>query len=306
MPGVRLQVHPVKHYGIPYQGSKDKIAIDILRQLPAGARFVDLFGGGFAMSHAALLLPGKYRCVLYNEREPLLCDLIKRAIAGEFNYERFAPEFITRERFEELKEKDGYVKYIWSFSNNGEDYLFGKAIEPLKRASHEYVVFGKPAPGVPLPVRGNIRQRRLALRRWGHAQAAEMIRKNPALLQKRRKIEDKFELQQLQQLERLQQLEQLERLEQLEIVCGDYRDYEYRDGDVVYCDPPYEGTVDYGAAFDSVGFYEWAYTRPYQVWFSSYDITDKRFRRVWAKRHRGLMAGSAGAVYNWESLYTNR
>ena len=34
-------------YGIPYMGSKDKIADDILSVLPRGKRFVDLFGGGF-------------------------------------------------------------------------------------------------------------------------------------------------------------------------------------------------------------------------------------------------------------------
>ena len=28
-------------YGIPYMGSKTKIAVDILRQLPKGNRFVD-------------------------------------------------------------------------------------------------------------------------------------------------------------------------------------------------------------------------------------------------------------------------
>ena len=49
-------------YGIPYMGSKDKIADDILSVLPGGKRFVDLFGGGFAMSHAALL-SGKYEQV---------------------------------------------------------------------------------------------------------------------------------------------------------------------------------------------------------------------------------------------------
>ena len=37
---------PVKRYGLPYMGSKSKIAEDILSFLPPGSRFVDLFGGG--------------------------------------------------------------------------------------------------------------------------------------------------------------------------------------------------------------------------------------------------------------------
>ena len=42
-------------YGIGYQGSKNGIAEQIIAHLPAGRRLVDLFGGGFAISHCALL-----------------------------------------------------------------------------------------------------------------------------------------------------------------------------------------------------------------------------------------------------------
>ena len=292
----------VKHFGLPYQGSKDRIALDLHRQLPSGERFVDLFGGGFAMSHSALLIKGKYKKVLQNELNPLLVDLVKRAISGEFNYESFNPEFITRDKFAELKDRDGYVKYIWSFGNNGRQYLFGKDVEPIKHAGHDYVVFGKPIPGMNLPVKGTILQRRMVLRQAGAKLAADMIRKNPSLKKDKRQIESKYELQQLQQLERLQRLE---RLQQLELICGDYKDYHYRDGDIVYCDPPYEKTTGYDKGFDTKGFYDWVASRPYQVWFSSYKISDKRFKMVWAKQLRGLAAG-AKDIYNFECLYTNR
>jgi site-specific DNA-adenine methylase len=33
-------------YGMPYMGSKSKIAKDIIRLLPSAEYFVDLFGGG--------------------------------------------------------------------------------------------------------------------------------------------------------------------------------------------------------------------------------------------------------------------
>lgn len=33
-------------FGIPYKGSKSKIAEEILVELPMGKRLVDLFGGG--------------------------------------------------------------------------------------------------------------------------------------------------------------------------------------------------------------------------------------------------------------------
>lgn len=98
-------------YGIPYMGSKSKIAESIIQQLPPGERFVDLFGGGFAMSHCAML-SGKYNSVFYNDSEPLLVDLINRAIDGYYNYNKFIPEFIDRQTFHDKKSKDGYIKYI--------------------------------------------------------------------------------------------------------------------------------------------------------------------------------------------------
>lgn len=43
------------NYGVPYMGSKNRIAKDIIAKLPTGKRFVDLFAGGCAITHAAIL-----------------------------------------------------------------------------------------------------------------------------------------------------------------------------------------------------------------------------------------------------------
>ena len=99
-------------YGITYQGSKNAIAEKIIELLPSGRRFVDLFGGGAAISHCAVL-SGKWQKVLYNEYNPLLVDLIKKAINGDFKNEK---RWISREDFFKLKEQDGYIKYCWSFT----------------------------------------------------------------------------------------------------------------------------------------------------------------------------------------------
>jgi hypothetical protein len=128
----------MKQYGAPYMGSKSKIAEDILAVLPRGKRFVDLFGGGFAMTHCAML-SGKYEEFYYNELNPLVVDMIKKAIDGEYKNER---RWIDRETFFNLKEKDGYIKYCWSFGNNGDGYLYAKEIEPWKKALHYARVLG--------------------------------------------------------------------------------------------------------------------------------------------------------------------
>ena len=276
-------------YGLPYQGSKSGIVDALITFLPSGERFVDLFGGGAAMSECALK-SGKYKSVYYNELNPLLPELIQKAVNGEYNYNVFKPEFISREEFLKRKEKDGYIKYIWSFSNGGKNYLFSQELEPLKKSLHNFVVFKIKDKFINTyfgdiekyikPEFDDIRKRRMLLRRY--MQLKEQ--KRPYL-----------ELQRLQQLERL------------EINCGSYLDYEYKDGDVVYCDPPYERTAEYSGGFNHKEFYDWVASRPYQVYFSSYqNISDKRFRMIWAKGKVNLMAGAKGQFKNYECLYTNR
>lgn len=44
-----------KHYGVPYQGNKSRIADIIINILPKGKRLVDLFGGGGAITHCGML-----------------------------------------------------------------------------------------------------------------------------------------------------------------------------------------------------------------------------------------------------------
>ena len=278
-----------KLFGIPYMGSKTKIAVDILRRLPDGKRFVDLCGGGFAMSHAAVL-SRKYDSIYYNDFNPLIVELIRNALAGKYNYTVFKPPFVTREEFYRLKDTNGYVKYIWSFGNTGKEYMFGKDVEPLKHKAHDFVVFGKwddeldkILPNVRTKVKASgVHNRRMEF--CGYA----------------RRLKHRFDLQQLQQLE------QLERLERLEITCGSYEQYVHQDGDVVYCDPPYEGTGGYGTAFDYQQFYDWAASRPYQVFFSSYQITDNRFKIIWQTTKQSLMNSGSGQFTVTEFLYTNK
>lgn len=302
-------------YGIPYMGSKTKIAVDILRQLPSGNRFVDLFGGGFAMSHAAFLT-GRYKDVLYNDYNPLIVDLVKGGLKGNYNYSVFQPRFITREEFYEKKEKDGYIKYIWSFGNSGHEYMFSKEIEPLKHMAHDFVVFGrfnsgldKIAPNIRQAVKSNnIRDRRMEFCGFVRRTAKRFDLQQ---LEQLERLQQKEKWEQLERLERLQQLEQLEQLTRLEkrtIACSNisYLDYEHQDGDIVYLDPPYEGTAEYSGGFDHKKFYDWAATRDYQIWFSSYkNISDNRFKMVYAIRLKSTL-GAGNKAVNYECLYTNR
>ena len=112
-------------------------------------------------------------------------------------------------------------------------------------------------------------------------------------------------------LERLQALTQLEALQRLEALNIDYRDYEYQEGDVVYCDVPYEQIGkgkcdDYGCQFNSLEFYEWAKTRPYQVFFSSYEISDDSFYKTKIKSVASLIGANTNGQKVNEYLFSNR
>ena len=72
------------------------------------------------------------------------------------------------------------------------------------------------------------------------------------------------------------------------ITCGDYRDLEFESDAVIYADPPYRGTDQYGAEFDSDAFIAWAEKQKPPVYVSEADYID-RWDIVWSKQKRELM-----------------
>lgn len=123
-------------YGLPYRGSKNKLAERIVRLLPQRTHLVDLFCGGCAVSHAALLM-GKYEHIHINDINWMCPTLFIDALNGKYNNET---RWISREDFFRLRDTDPYVAVVWSFGNNLRNYLYSKEIEPLKKAIH-YALF---------------------------------------------------------------------------------------------------------------------------------------------------------------------
>ena len=126
-----------KNYGLPYMGSKNKLAEEIVNFLPQKKVLVDLFGGGGAISVCASQ-SGKYEKIIYNELNTIIAETFQKAINGEYENER---RWVSREEFEKLKKTDGYVAICFSFSNNCNTYMYGPKIEPYKRAYHYAIVF---------------------------------------------------------------------------------------------------------------------------------------------------------------------
>ena len=272
-------------YGLPYRGSKSRIAPEIVGHLPSGAVFYDLFCGGCAVTHAAML-SGRWARFVVNDLQGDMTELFVNAANGKYRNE---DRWISREDFLSQKDADAYVRVCWSFGNNGKSYLYGRAIEPYKRALHHAVVFGDFAPLSELcpevvdscrAALSGVEERSArrveigrAVVRWLKANGTpEMLLNNPLYkscrfkqgrlerLERLQSLERLERLQSLERLERLQSLESLERLqsleslesleslqslERLERYSTDYRDVPIEDGGVVYCDPPYKGAGGY-------------------------------------------------------------
>lgn len=296
---MKLKAAGVKKYGITYQGSKTKIIDQIAKYFPPADNFYDLFGGGFSVSHYMIEHRRKsFKNFHYNELRSGLCELIKDAIDGKYNYDVFKPEWVSREEFMAEKESNAYIKIIWSFGNNGRTYIFGKEIEQEKRSMHMAVVFDQFDERFKSifqfdkwPNALTITGKRLYLR--------AVIRK---LKKERCDIE---RLEQLERLERLEQLQKLEQLERLELTNLDYRQVKIKPNSVIYCDIPYEGTGDYGSTFDHDRFFDWAAAQDDPLFISEYNVDDPRFHLIKEIKHRTNFSGGGSSEVK-ERLYCNQ
>lgn len=126
-------------YGMPYQGSKNKIAKWIIENIPKKQNLYDLMGGGGAITHCALEYV-KFERVYYNELDPLTFKAFDMATHGLFENEK---RWISREEFNALKNKDPYVAICFSFGNNRKEYCYSKDKEPVKKELHNQRVFNQ-------------------------------------------------------------------------------------------------------------------------------------------------------------------
>ena len=125
-----------RNLGISYKGSKSRIADKIVGLLPRAEHFYDLFAGGCAISHCALL-KNKYQHIHINDINPMMPQAFIKALQGGFDNE---DRWISREDFFRLKDTDPYVAICFSFGNDLKTYCYGKEVEPLKKALH-YAIF---------------------------------------------------------------------------------------------------------------------------------------------------------------------
>ena len=283
------------NYGIPYKGSKNKIAKNIIEQLPSAKHFYDLFGGGGAMTHCALL-SGKYKYVHYNEFNPLVFKAFKMAINGEFKDET---RWISKEDFERLKDSDPYVACCFSFGNDFKTYAYGKNCELFKKAVHYSIVFDD----------NSLLNNYIDLKNFKYSSNNIKERRSElySLLKKSKlNIEYGKPNQPVSQhqiwLERLQNLENINN-------CGvllsnlSYEEVPIEEDSVIYCDPPYKDTNTYLDEFDHEKFYSWLRSLKQQVFISEYQMPSD-FYEVFSIKKRVLINDKLN-TQKLEKLFSN-
>ena len=300
------------NYGIPYKGSKNKVIKWLMPLLPSGEVFVDLFCGGCAVTHAAML-SGRYKRYVINDVDPMMPKTFIKAIQGGYRDE---DRWISREDFFRLKANDEYAAICFSFGNNLRNYLYSPAIEPYKKACHYAILFDEwellrwlcpdvaDAAYKALEHFHDGHERRLRfgpaiVRRLKEIGDVELIDRNPLYNSCHVKRPNKSRPVELESLERLQSLERLERLEM------SYDKVSIPDNSTVYCDIPYKGTDKYGknkSEFDHDRFFEWCRNMPFPVYISEYTAPDD-FIPIWGKKVFSTFSATSNSCRRTEYVF---
>ena len=282
-------------YGLPYKGSKTKIADAIIEHLPPGKVLYDLFAGGCAISHAAIL-SGKWDRVVANDIKPYPF-LFRDAAMGKFRNEY---RWVSREDF--FKSQDPFDRVIFSFGNDCRTYIYAAGeVEDWKRALHHAICFHDYGPMKeltgkdlsPIDACKTMRARRIMAYQllggkhgWWEGKGVHL-----------ENLERLERLQSLERLERVQALESISNLDRLEVTLGNYWEVEIEDDAVIYLDPPYTGTNGYGAKkisdFDSERMYDWILCQKAPVFISEYEMPEDRFECIWELKTHSFINASA-------------
>ena len=290
-------------YGLPYKGSKNRLAPKIFELFPKRKNFYDLFCGGCAMTHYGML-HNKFERFVINDINPQCTTLFVDAINGKYANET---RWISRDDFFRLKDTDAYVAFCWSFGSDCMSYMYGRPIEPYKKAWHYAIVFDdwslikelcpeilECAKNALWGIKG-IHDRRLAfmkaMREFKQESDTGLIQSNSLYKFKQFKMRCSENLERLQSL---QNLERLQCLQSLESHSTDYQNIQIDKDSIIYCDIPYQNTEKYNNMdFDYERFYTWCERQTEPLFISSYEMPEDRFVCIASFAHRSILSATA-------------
>ena len=128
----------VKHWGIPYCGSKNKIVEWVAAHFPKRDNFYDLFLGGGAVTHYCAM-NSMFKRYNVNDMSGMAVRLFNDAVSGRIGD---APKYYERQEFYDVRYDNPFIGTIFSFGNNGVNYFCNYDKNEGYRAIYNYVVFG--------------------------------------------------------------------------------------------------------------------------------------------------------------------
>lgn len=282
-------------FGLPYMGSKSSIAQWVISKLPPADIFIDLFAGGCAVTHAAIL-SGKYKRIISNDITDSAL-IFRDAINGRFHDD---DRWISHDEFDANAKNDPYIRFCFSFGYNIEKgYSYSREIEPYKRALHYAVAFQDVQPlhdlGINVPkycVMGKTtKTRRISIKKY---------------IDENIKLKTNGFVENISRLERMRGLESMQSLERMRgftAMQGSYDEVELPKGDVVlYCDPPYRNTEGYSNEFDFAAFDDFCRKHKEYIYISEYRMP-KDFKRMCSVNKRSLLCASGENKSVVESIW---
>lgn len=294
-------------YGLNYMGSKNKIAEWILSYLPQEENLYDLFCGGCAITHCAML-KHKYNNYFINDIQGKMPQLFIDAIRGKYKKEN---RWISREEFFKLKDTDGYISCCWSFGGRGGEYLYGKDKEEYKKAIHYAIYFNdfslSDNIGLDLHSLSDINRTENKIKQFrkilgDYSKTGKTIKKGSHYTFK--EIENFDEIQHIAGLNRIHSLENLIRPN---ITIGDYEKVNIKENSVIYADIPYKNMGKYVCAdFDYDRFYNWCLNQKEIVIISEYDMPNDKFMCIANKKKTSTFHSNNNVKNTIERLFIPR
>ena len=270
--------------GLPYKGSKNTIANQIVAQFPKAHSFLDACCGGGAVLEAAYL-SGKFDRVEGIDIDDGIITLLNAVFRdfGKIDYEH--KQLVTAERYKEAVRsrttlEDAVDRFIASFGFNGYDYQWGEKRRHLKYLVHQSMT---------LPT---LDERRTAF----HGFIRDLIKSGTVEGDRwsieLSEIKNLGHTEQATNLCRLQKVEQVmsaasqSKQTELNILKKSMFDIDYEPYDVIYFDPPYADTKGYDKAkFDFDRFHnliDGLVDSGKEVFVSEYKAPTSKFKEVLA------------------------
>ena len=241
--------------GLPYKGSKNTIANQIVAQFPRAHSFLDACCGGGAVLEAAYL-SGKFERVEGIDIDNGIITLLNAVFRdfGKIDYEH--KQLVTAERYKEAVQnratlEDAVDRFIASFGFNGYDYQWGEKRRHLKYLAHQAIT---------LPT---LDERRTAF----HSFIRDLIKSGTvegdrwsiglSEIKNLAHTEQATNLCRLQKVEQTMQNASKDNRTELVISKKSMFEIDYEPYDVIYFDPPYADTKGYDKAkFDFDRFHK--------------------------------------------------